>query len=98
MELYDIVEAASSLMRDKSTTLVLHRSMKQHPKFKVYKIFEYKLYLVNSGNNTKTLLLEKAFTKNTPSDEIIKAWNASDKEYLPVLIKWLTTNEYTSWL
>lgn len=97
MELYDIVDAASKLMKDKTKTLVLHRAMKQHPKFKVYKSFEYKLYMVNSGNKEKTLLLEKVFTKNTPADDILKTWNECDKEYLPMLIQWII-NEFTAWL
>lgn len=74
MELYDFVDAASKLMKDKTKTLVLHRCMKQHPKFKVYKTYEYRLYLVNSGNKEKTLLLEKAFTKNVPAEDILKVW------------------------
>lgn len=44
MELYDIVDAASSLLNE--GTLVLHKSMKAHPTFKVYKKFCYDLYRV----------------------------------------------------
>lgn len=97
MELYDLIDAACKLMQDKTNTLVLHRDMKQHPRFKVYKSFEYKLYLVNSGNKEKILLLEKVFTKNTPADDILKTWNECDKEYLPTFIKWLT-NEFIKWI
>lgn len=97
MELYDIVDAISNLMKDKTKALVLHRAMKQHTKFKVYKSFEYKLYMVNSRNKEKTLLLEKVFTKNTPTDDILKTWNECDKEYLPMLIQWIL-NKFTAWL
>lgn len=97
MELYDIVDAASKLLKDKTKTLVLHRCIKQHPKFKVYKTFEYRLYLVNSRNNERTLLLEKTLTKNTPADDILKIWNECDKEYLIVIIQWLI-NEFPKWI
>lgn len=97
MELYDIVDAVSNLMKDKTKTLVLHKVMKQHPIFKVYKSFEYRLYIINSGNKEKNLLLEKVFTKNTPADNILKTWDECDKEYLPMLIQWIT-KEFTTWL
>ena len=44
MELYDIIDAASSYIKD--GTLVLHKSMRIHPKFKIYKRFCYNLYIV----------------------------------------------------
>lgn len=97
MELYDIVDAASKLMKDKTKTLVLHRCMKQHPKFKVYKSYEYRLYMVDSGNKEKTLLLEKIFTMNAPAEELLRVWDECDKEYLSVLIQWIA-NEFTVWL
>lgn len=90
MELYDIVESLNKVLKDKTRTLVLHRSMKQHPKFKVYKLFEYRLYLVNSGNKEKTLLLEKVFTMNSPADDILKIWKECDTEYLSTLMEWVT--------
>lgn len=98
IELNDIIEAADSLLKDKSLTLVLHRNMKTHPKFKVYKIFEYKLYAVNTSDKTKTILIDKSFTANTPADDIICTWNKYDKEFLPVLIKWFSSEEFTSWI
>lgn len=98
IELYDIIEAANSLLKEKSLTLVLHRNMKVHSKFKVYKIFEYKLYAVNTNNKTKTILIDKSFTVNTPADDITCTWDKCDKEFLPVLIKWFSSEEFTSWI
>lgn len=96
--IYNIVDAASKLIKDKVNTLVLHKSVKQHSKFKVYKIFEYKLYLVNSRNKDKTLILEHSFTRNTPSDDLLNTWIECDKEYLPILIKWFTEKDFISWI
>lgn len=90
MELYDIVDAASSLLKE--GTLVLHRNMKVHPTFKVYKKFCYNLYKVNGKN--KELLFTFEETKNTPADDIIKVWRECDKAYLEWFIKWLCGDEY----
>lgn len=92
MELCDIVEAASTYLKE--GTLVLHRSMKIHPKFKVYKIFCYNLYKVKSKE--KILLFSFEETKNTPADNISEVWNECDKIYLRALIKWIAGDEYKS--
>ena len=94
MELYDIVEAASYHLKE--GTLVLHRNMKVHPKFKVYKRFCYDLYYIKS--NEKRLLFSYEEVKNTPSDELDKIWSDCDKLYLIELIKWFTGEEYKSML
>ena len=92
MELYDIVDAASANLKE--GTLVLHRSMKVHPKFKVYKRFCYDLYIVK--NKEKTLLFSFEETKNITADEISIVWYGCDKLYLRELIKWIAGNEYKS--
>lgn len=92
MELDDIIEAASSDI--KGSTLVLHRSMKIHPKFKVYKRFCYDLYSINS--NGKNPLLSCEWAKNTTADQITETWSDCDKLYLRELIKWLAGEKYKS--
>lgn len=92
MELYDIIEAASTYLKE--GTLVLHRSMKVHPKFKVYKIFCYNLYKIE--NKEKTLIFSFEETKNTPVDSIDEVWNECDKLYLRELIKWIAGDNYKS--
>ncbi len=94
MELDDIIGAASSNI--KGGTLVLHRSMKIHPRFKVYKRFCYDLYFING--ESKTLLLSYEEVKNTPADQIAEIWTACDKLYLRELIKWLASEKYKSML
>lgn len=88
--LYDIVEAASVYLKE--GTLVLHRSMKVHPTFKVYKKFCYDLYKVVDKN--KELLFSYENTVNTPADSIDKVWDECDSLYLGVLITWLASDEY----
>ena len=94
MELYDIVDAASTHLKE--GTLILHRSMKVHPKFKVYKIFCYDLYYVKQKE--KTLLFSHEEVKNIPTDEIDKIWNDCDRLYLRKLTKWFAGEKYKSML
>lgn len=96
--LSDIIEAANELLKDKSLTLILHKNMKEHSKFKVYKIFEYKLYIADVTNKTKTILIDESFTINTPADNITYTWYRCDKDFLPILIKWFSSEEFTSWI
>lgn len=93
MELYDIIEAASKFVHPTRGTLVLHRSVKEHPKFKVYKKYCYYLYLVNGKGKEQLLSFEH--TKNSPADDMLKDWKELDKEFLLQLIPWLSSEFYT---
>ena len=66
ISLYDIIEGVNPLLKE--GMLVLHRTMKLHPTFKVYKIFSYNLYRV--CNNKKTLVHSYEETRNTPTEEL----------------------------
>lgn len=85
MDLYDIITAVEPII---NKTLVLHRNMKQHPKFKVYKVFEYNLYSIGS-DNSKELLLSQSYTINSASEDIEINWDKCDKSYLVILLKWI---------
>lgn len=82
MELYDIIEAAGKAI---GCNLVLHKSMREHPKFKVYKIFIYNLYKVD---NEKSLILTVSKVVNAPYDSITKSWEECDRLYLNEFFKW----------
>lgn len=84
MELYDIVEALNDIT---GNTLVLHRSMRIHPKFKIYKEFYYDLY--NIKESDKKLLFTFKEIKNVSSEEIEDTWKECDKLYLRELLKWI---------
>lgn len=90
IELYDIVDAASTYLVE--GTLVLHKSMKVHPKFKAYKIFSYDLYYVK--DSTKSILLSFTKTENAPNDEIDRVWKECNYLFLRDLIKWFAEEEY----
>lgn len=90
MELYDIVESVSSLLKEGH--LVLNRSMKVHSKFAVYKVFIYTLYYVN--NNDNTILLNKEYMYNTPSGETNIKWGETDKKFLKELLTFLLSNKF----
>lgn len=90
MELYDIIEELSSLLKE--GTLVLHKNFNIHSKFKAYKKFCYDLYYIN--NNEKTIVLQFEDTKNVSSNDIEDAWKVCDKLFLKALIKWILSNNY----
>lgn len=91
MELYDIVEASSKLVPKDKGALVLHRSIREHPKFKVYKKFCYDLYLVKGSS--KEVQLHWDASINCPADDMLKIWNAQDKEFLGTfLIPWIASD------
>lgn len=92
IELYDIIDAANYPF--KNGMLVLHKSMKIHPKFKMYKQFCYNLYYINGDNKTSVLDYEE--TKTVATDNIEEVWNEYDKAYLVKFIKWLTSDDYKS--
>ena len=94
MELNYIIEAASSNIKE--GTLILHKSIKVHNKFKVYKEFCYDLYYVKQDE--KTLLFSYKEMKIALADEIDKVWLYCDKLYMRKLIKWFTSDEYKSML
>jgi hypothetical protein len=83
IELDDIIEAIGKVH---GNTYVLHRSMTTHPKFKVYKVFSYKIYKIDPS---KELILEHTITKNLTAEDITMGRIEADKEYLEVLVKWL---------
>ena len=84
MELYDIVNAMNTFIPKNKGMLVLHRSMKEHKKFKIYKIFEYNLWLVKGKE--KQLVSTLSESVNTPMDKIEETWKTVDKKFLPNLI------------
>ena len=90
MELYDIVDSVSSLLKEGH--LVINKSMKVHSKFAVYKVFVYTLYCVN--NNTNTVLLNKEYMYNTPSEELNIKWKETDKKFLKELLIFLLSNKF----
>lgn len=92
MELYDIIEAANKFVHPSRGTLVLHRSVREHPKFKVYKKYCYYLYLVNGKE--KKQLLSYEHTKNSPSEDMLRDWKELDKDFLMQLIPWLSSEFY----
>jgi hypothetical protein len=92
MEVYDIVEAANKLINHSKGMIVLHRSIKQHPMFKVYKRFTYGIYLVKDG--VGECIKSHEISINCPSNEMEDAWKKCDKEFLTVLVDWLSSNQF----
>lgn len=86
MILEDIIEALNKQLEGK--TLVLHHKFTLHPRYKVYKVFTYDLYKIESDN--KELCFTWSITKNVPNEDLIKAWPDTDKEYLVELMKWVS--------
>ena len=85
----DIMDAINSFTKE---NLVLHRKMTVHPKFKIYKTYSYNLYKVTKTGNE--LLLNWDIVKYVPSEELKNAWVEADKQFLPVLFSWLSSDKY----
>lgn len=84
----DVVEAIG---KNLNKTLVLHKSIRTHPTFKVYKIYTYSLYDI-SKDKTKLLTLE--ISKNLSIERLEEAWSDCDKRFIDALINWLSSDEY----
>lgn len=84
IDLYDIVDVVSKKL---NVTLVLHKNMKVHPTYRVYKTFCYNLYKVENGENT--LILTHEETIKVPSENIEKVWSDCDKLYLDKFIEFI---------
>ena len=76
----DIVEAIG---KDLNTTLVLHKSVEIHPRFKVYKVYSYGLYAIEDD---KIMLLSFKVNKNSSTDNMTEAWDDCDKQFVKRLI------------
>lgn len=84
----DIVEAVG---KNLNRTLVLHKSIRTHPTFKVYKIYTYVLYDVSKD---KTRLLTLETNKNLSIERLEEAWNDCDRRFIDALISWMSSDEY----
>lgn len=84
MTIDDIVDSFNKVVYP-SDTLILHRGMKEHPKFKVYKKFFYKLYTLSESE--KSLIVEKEYSLHCPSEDIEKVWEGCDKLFVKDLIE-----------
>lgn len=84
----DIIEAIG---KDLNTTLVLHKSVEIHSKFKVYKVYSYGLYAIEDD---KIMLLSFKVNKNSSTDNMIEAWNDCDKQFISYIVSWLSSDIY----
>lgn len=91
MTIYDIVDTVNEVLNIENTSLVLHKNIQMHPKVKVYKIFNYNLYLVGK---TTECVLSLSETKNAPSADLNEAWEEMDNAFCKKLLYWLTTDEF----
>lgn len=89
INLEDIITAINN---NTNTTLVLQQKMTLHPKFKIYKVFSYSLYRIDTKE--KELLLDWSITKNVSMEDITKARIECDKQYLSILVNWLSSEEF----
>ena len=76
----DIVEAIG---KDLNTTLVLHKSVETHPRFKVYKVYSYGLYAIEDD---KIMLLSFKVNTNSATD--------CDRQFVSYIVSWLSSDIY----
>lgn len=90
--LYDIIEAINANLKPGIGTLILHRKFTVHPVFKIYKKFNYSLYLLK--DNEKNLIDEVEFTENVQAEDINEVWSRCDKTYLIKLIDLISDKQF----
>lgn len=88
----DIIDILDKKVKDNGASFILHREMKVHPKFKVYKTFCYKLYIQTS---VVSEILSYDKTVNAPISDVDLQWRALDKEFLEVIIDWINDGGLT---
>lgn len=89
INLEDIITAINN---NTNATLVLHQKMTSHPKFKIYKVFSYSLYRIDTKE--KELLLDWSTTKNVSMEDVNKTKIECDKQYLSTLVNWLSSDNF----
>ncbi len=92
MELYDIVDNLNKVIKLDSR-LMLSRSITAHKRFPAYKYFNYTVWKIKNSTD-KVKVLTHVETINTSNLDLIKCWEEADKNFLVVLLKWLTEGGY----
>lgn len=88
----DIIDILDKKVKDNGASFILHREMKVHPRFKVYKIFCYNLY-IQTSTISNILFYEK--TVNAPISDLEHQWRELDKEFLEAIINWISDGSLT---
>lgn len=88
MILEDIIAAISANLQ---LPIVLHKKLSIHPKFKACKCYSYLLYKVGEEQE---LLLEWDAHSSSSISNVEDTWLMFDKEYLPILVNWISSDEY----
>ena len=71
--------------------IILHKKLTIHPKFKACKCYSYLLYKVGEEQE---LLLEWSAHSSSSINNIEDTWLMFDKEYLLILVNWISSDEY----
>lgn len=66
-------------------TFILHKEIKVHPKFKVYKTFHYELYLKTKDDLIPILDQEETINTSCIDD----AWNDTSNKFARMIVKWM---------
>ena len=88
MILEDIITAIGTNLQ---LPIILHKKLTIHPKFKACKCYSYLLYKVGEEQE---LLLEWNAHNSSSINNIEDAWLMFDKEYLLILVNWISSDEY----
>lgn len=92
MELYDIVDNLNKVIK-LDGRLMLSRSMTTHKRFPAYKSFNYVVWKVRNSTD-KVRMLTQVENVNTSNLDLVKCWEAADRNFLVTLLKWITEGGY----
>lgn len=76
--------------------LVLHKEIKSHSTFKVYKEFIYTLYSIKGKNKSIVFTLDKTFKCTKDNEDSIR--NSMEEELLTSIYKWIHSNDFDKYL
>ena len=93
MTLHDIIEVISNTLYKGNGTLILHGSLTQHPKFKVYKVFKYTLYHRINGENKQLLTATYNANISLMDDKLNAVWEEHNKLFLGEVIKYIANGD-----
>lgn len=84
-----IIEALNKIILPNNGKIILHKELKRHKKFPIYKEYIYNLYLLNTSY---TLIYKFSHQLNTT--DISKGWTTCDNLFLPYLLRYITSDSF----
>lgn len=84
-------EKRDSLGYENKGRLVLFKSIKPHPTFKVYKTYDYSVFFVTGKKSSRVLYINRTDKEQTDAEYIA---DILERELVKIIFDWLFTKDY----